>query len=167
MPSSSVQDHQSKVPARPRRVTPFKGMFPLFAGLLALGDLGGAMAASQAPISRDIYGRYAPDGNCKSAPRVRVDSKGVFVYVKGHQTGPLPISACTSCAGGAPSDGIQKWIYVKHGKTSEGDNLPVVLKFNAQEERGQLQVELDESSKTLLSPAMSALVKLGSLQRCS
>jgi len=115
----------------------------------------------------EIHGSYAPAGDCARQPRVTVNKGGVFLDTASGKSGPLPVSICYSCAGGARYDGIQIWVYVKYGKDEwGGDSMPVILMFNADEHRGALQVEHDATVKTPLGGPMASLVQARELRQC-
>ncbi|MFA7440352.1 MAG: hypothetical protein WCZ66_05210 [Sphingomonadaceae bacterium] len=134
---------------------------------LALGAEAVNAQAVDLPVPEEIYGRYAPAGNCARLPRVDVGRTGVHLETPAGKSGPLPVSVCFSCAGGAQYAGLQRWVYVKYGKNRWGDNMPVILMFNAREQRGLLEVSHDDTLKTPLGAPMTAVVRASPLKRCS
>jgi hypothetical protein len=125
-------------------------------------------AAEGPPIPDEIYGSYAPGGNCAALPRVTVNSGGIFLDTAVGKSGPLPVSVCYSCAGGARYEGIQRWAYVKYGKDKwGGDNSPVIFMFNADERKGIMQVTHDDTLKTPLGGPMNAVVRARSFRVCA
>lgn len=122
--------------------------------------------AADLPIPTEIFGSYAPSGNCQQEPRVVVNAMGAFIESGGLKSGPLPVDVCYSCAGGARYSGIERWLLVKMGKNQWGDNFPVTLRFNANEQAGRLAVEYDPTTKTPLNAPLQAVVKASPLSRC-
>lgn len=135
---------------------------------MALPLLAVAPALAQAPtIPAEIYGSYAPGGDCARQPRVIVGKAGVFLDTAAGKAGPLPIDVCYSCAGGARYEGIQRWVGVKYGKDKwGGDNMPVTLMFNDGERPGALLVEHDNTLRTPLGAPMMQVVQARSLKQC-
>lgn len=127
----------------------------------------GSALAYEPPVPEEIYGDYAPEGDCARQPRVSVQKEGVFLHTSSGKSGPLPVSTCYSCAGGARYEGIQRWVYVKYGKDKwGGDNMPVTFMFNAEEKRGFMSVEHDDTLKTPLGAPMTQVVRVKSFRLC-
>lgn len=125
-----------------------------------------AAAQLDAP-PEEIYGRYAPGGDCSRQPRIEAGKGGVFLDTAAGRQGPLPVSVCYSCAGGAQYEGIQRWVYVKYGKDKwGGDNMPVILMFNAEEKRGLVSVEHDDTLKTPIGAPMTQVVRAKTFRQC-
>ncbi|PZU59761.1 MAG: hypothetical protein DI547_04545 [Sphingobium sp.] len=134
---------------------------------LVLAALAAPAGAQDPDIPAEIYGNYAPGGDCAQQPRVTVGKSGVLLDTAAGKSGPLPVSVCYSCAGGAQYEGMQRWVYVKYGKDKwGGDNMPVILMFNAEEKHGALLVEHDDTLKTPLGAAMTQLVRARALKIC-
>lgn len=139
--------------------------------LMGIGGLGSLAAtavviAANLPIPAEIYGAYAPAGNCQQAPRVVVSAAGAFIESQAGKSGPLPVDVCYSCAGGARYEGIERWLLVKMGKNQWGDNFPVTLRFNAGEQAGRLEVDYDKTTGTPLGVPLFDIVKASPLSRC-
>ena len=126
-------------------------------------------AAAEGPsIPDEIYGSYTPGGNCAALPRVTVNASGIFLDTAAGKSGPLPVSVCYSCAGGARYEGIQRWAYVKYGKDKwGGDNSPVIFMFNADEHKGMMEVAHDDTLKTPLGAPMNMVVRARSFKVCA
>lgn len=125
-------------------------------------------AVAEGPsIPDDIYGSYAPAGNCAALPRVMVNADGVFLDTAAGKSVPLPVNVCFSCAGGARYEGIQRWVSVKYGRDKwGGDNSPVIFMFNADERKGMMEVVHDDTLKTPLGAPMNAMVQAKSFKVC-
>ncbi|WP_070156071.1 hypothetical protein [Sphingobium phenoxybenzoativorans] len=140
---------------------------PLFLSALICAIAAVPAWADEGEIPPEIYGNYAPAGDCAKQPRVTVSKGGVFLDTAAGKSGPLPVSVCYSCAGGARYEGIQRWVYVKYGKDKwGGDNMPVILMFNAEEKKGSVLVEHDNTLKTPIGAAMGQVVQARSLRIC-
>lgn len=123
--------------------------------------------ADDLSIPDEIYGSYAPGGDCSRQPRVTVGKEGLFLDTAAGKSGPLPVSVCYSCAGGARYEGIQRWIYVKYGKDKwGGDNMPVTFMFNHGEKKGAMEVVHDDTLKTPLGAAMNQAVQAKAYRIC-
>lgn len=119
------------------------------------------------PVPKELYGRYAPGGDCTRQPRVIASAAGVFLETAAGKAGPLPVDVCFSCAGGARYEGIQIWVMVKYGKDKwGGDNMPVTMMFNDGERRGSLLVEHDNTLRTPLGMPMTQVVQARSFRLC-
>lgn len=114
------------------------------AAYAALGlSFAGVASAADLQLPPEVYGSYAPGGDCAKQPRINVDRTGVHLDTAAGKRGPLPIMVSYTWAGGARYDGIMTWALVKHGgKDRFGDDQkPVILTFNLREQRGVLGVE--------------------------
>lgn len=100
-------------------------------------------AATELSLSPDVYGSYAPNGDCEKQPRINVDKAGVHLDTAAGRRNSLPINVSYTWAGGASYSGIQLWALVKYGGKDRwgDDNQPVILTFNADERRGTLTAE--------------------------
>ncbi|MBB4632957.1 hypothetical protein [Sphingosinicella soli] len=134
---------------------------------IALGLIAAPAAAQLDAPPEELYGRYAPGGDCSLQPRIEVGKPGVFIDTAAGRQGPLPVSVCYSCAGGARYEGIQRWVYVKYGKDKwGGDNMPVIFMFNAQEKRGLVHIEHDDTLKTPIGAQMTQVVRAKAMKQC-
>lgn len=134
---------------------------------LAMVLAAGPAAAQTDRPSDDLYGRYAPGGDCSRQPRIEVGKAGVFIDTAAGRQGPLPISVCYSCAGGAQYEGIQQWVYVIYGKDKwGGDNMPVIMMFNAEEKPGLVSIEHDDTLKTPIGAPMTQVVRAKQMKLC-
>ena len=134
---------------------------------VALVLVSGTAAAQTDRPSEELYGRYAPGGDCSKQPRIEVGKTGVFIDTAAGRQGPLPVSVCYSCAGGAQYEGIQQWVYVKYGKDKwGGDNMPVIMMFNAEEKRGLVSIEHDDTLKTPIGAPMTQVVRAKLFRQC-
>lgn len=134
---------------------------------MALVLAPGTAAAQTNVPPEELYGRYAPGGDCSKQPRIEVSKTGVVIDTAAGRQGPLPIDVCYSCAGGAQYEGIQRWVYVKYGKDKwGGDNMPVIMMFNAEEKRGAVQIDHDNTLKTPIGAPMTQIVQARKLKLC-
>lgn len=138
-----------------------------YVSALCLAATSGAAIANDSTIPPEIYGNYAPGGDCTKQPRVTAGKGGFSIDTAAGKAGPLPISVCYSCAGGARYEGIQRWVYVKYGKDKwGGDNMPVTFMFNAAEKTGALDIVHDDTLRTPLGAPMNQVVQARSLKLC-
>lgn len=109
---------------------------------MLVGFASNAFAVSL-DLPADVYGTYAPSGDCTLQPRINVNKSGVYLDTAAGRRGPLPIMVSYTFVGGARYSGIQVWALVKHGGKNRwgDDNTPVILTFNANEQRGMLTAE--------------------------
>ncbi len=125
-------------------------------------SIGTAVYAQSLPIPSELYGTYAPQGNCQQAPRVMVNQHGAFIHSNGVQTGPLSVDVCLTCAGGARYSGIERWLFVQSGKTA-----PLTLRFNADEKPGHLAIDENDSHHIPLTGPLLSIFKASPLERCT
>lgn len=111
--------------------------------LFALAMTSISLQTMATDLLSEVYGNYAPGGDCTKQPRIIVNKTGIHLDTPAGKRGPLPIYVSLTWIGGASYSGIQTWALVKHGgKDHYGDdNQPVVLTFNANEEHGALTAE--------------------------
>ncbi|MBF7012914.1 hypothetical protein QUC32_25150 [Novosphingobium resinovorum] len=141
-------------------------MFRYSPAVLAL--LVATPALSQSiPVPKNLYGNYAPGGDCARQPRVVVNTAGVFLETASGKAGPLPVDVCYSCAGGARYEGIQVWVMVKYGKDKwGGDTFPVTMMFNDGERRGALLLEHDDTMRIPIGIPMTQVVQARTFRLC-
>jgi hypothetical protein len=136
-------------------------------GLAALLALPGTVRAVQVHDLKgleDIFGRYAPAGDCQRQPRIVVDESGLAFDVAGKTT---KVTDPEYAASYGPHDyaGITKWIFPF--RTSGG--FPILMAFHDGEKPGALAITAqDEGWKggPPLSPLNAALVKGSPYARC-
>jgi len=85
---------------------------------------------------KDLYGRYAPAGDCKRQPQILVDAGGMTFEVGGAKERVTRMEYAASY-GGNFYEGISQWFF-PFGK--EGD-WPILMTFNAGEKKGELGIE--------------------------
>lgn len=112
----------------------------------------------------DIFGRYAPAGDCKRQPQVLVEFKGLTFTVGG---ATVKVTNPEYAAGYGPADyaGISKWIFPF--RIPEG--YPILMTFNADEKKGVLLITAqDEGWKggPPLTARNKALVDGSPYKRC-
>ena len=112
----------------------------------------------------DIFGRYAPGGDCKRQPQVLVELKGLTFSVAG---ATVKVTNPEYAAGYGPADyaGISKWIF----PFRIPDGYPILMTFNAGEKKGVLLIEAQDEGwqgGPPLSPTNKALVGGSPYGRC-
>lgn len=126
-------------------------------GFVAALFLPAIANAADLELPPEVYGSYAPGGDCSKQPRISVNKAGVHLDTASGKRSPLPIMVSYTWAGGARYEGIQTWALVKHGGKDRwgDDNKPVILTFNAYEKRGDLLVDRVEPQVPLDGPLTS------------
>jgi hypothetical protein len=112
----------------------------------------------------DIFGRYAPGGDCKRQPQILVERSGLTFEVAG-ATEKVTNPEYAAAYGPADYDGISKWIF----PFRIADGYSILMTFNANEQKGALLIEpQDEGWKggPPLSPRNKALVDGSPYARC-
>ena len=135
----------------------------------ALATLAGAIPAQAVEVTdlkglEDIYGRYAPAGDCKRQPRIVVDVTGLTFEVDGKTQKATKVEYAASYG---PQDyaGIMKVIF----PFTSANGWPIIMTFNADEKPGALGIEgHDEGYQggPALSPFHQALVSASPYGRC-
>ena len=130
-----------------------------------------AAFAADLELPPDVYGSYAPGGDCAKQPRIIVDKAGVHLDTAMGKRGPLPIMVSYTFVGGARYGGIQIWALVKHGGKNRwgDDNTPLILTFNAGEKRGELTAERENPGKerpVTLDGPLTSVAQTGRLRLC-
>jgi hypothetical protein len=111
----------------------------------------------------DIYGTYAPGGDCKREPRIIVDDSGLAFANAGKTTHGTGIEYALSY-GGPEYAGISRWIFPF--PVDDNDFGRVLLTFNPEEKRVTLGAESDLGPGQSLSALQAALVKASPYTRC-
>jgi hypothetical protein len=132
------------------------------AALAALILLSTAGAAQAVPPSPDLFGRYAPGGDCAKEPRVTLEEKALTIQAAGKTTRLSPIDACFSCEGGARYQGIVVWV---SQLGQDGNPVEPFFHLNAGEKRGMLAV--DKFGMQNFPPAHRAVAMASPLKRCA
>lgn len=143
-----------------------KCLFGVMASAVALMAASSALAVEVKDLAglEDIFGRYAPVGDCTRQPQILVELKGLTFEVEGAaETVTNPEYA----AAYGPRDyaGISKWIF----PFRIADGYSILMTFNANEEKGVLHIDAqDEGWKggPPLSPRNKALVDGSPYARC-
>lgn len=120
-----------------------------------LGGIAGAGKAYAVEVSNlsgfeELFGRYAPGGDCKRQPQILVDLSGMTFEVPG---ATIKVTDAEYAASYGPSDyqGIAKWFF----PFRITDGYPILMTFNANERKGVLLIEpQDEGYQG--GPALSA-----------
>jgi hypothetical protein len=105
----------------------------------------------------DIFGRYAPGGDCAKQPRIVVEVSGLtFELATGTEKVTNPEYAASY--GGNFYEGISKWIFPY--RSAQG--YPILMSFHADEKRGALTITPNDEGYPggpPLAPRNAALVK--------
>ncbi len=146
------------------------GQIRLAGACLALALSFGAFAA-ELGLPPDVYGRYAPGGDCMKQPRITVNKDGIHLDTAQGKRSPLPVMVSYTFVGGARYSGIQTWALVKHGGKNRwgDDNTPVILTFNAGEKPGALTAEREEPGQerpVALDGPLSSITQTGHFRLC-
>jgi hypothetical protein len=137
----------------------------LAAGIVLLGaTTAPAVEVSNLAGLENIFGRYAPAGDCTRKPQILVELGGLTFDVQG------AIEKVTNpeyAASYGPQDyaGISRWIF----PFRIPDGYPILMTFNADEQDGVLHIDpQDEGWKggPALSPRNKALVDGSPYARC-
>lgn len=112
----------------------------------------------------DIFGRYAPAGDCKRQPLIMVDVTGITFTVNGKSE---KVTNPEYAASYGPADyaGISKWIFPYRLK----DGYSILMTFNANEKKGALLIDPQDEGYAggpKLSPLNQALVSGSPYARC-
>ncbi len=135
----------------------------------ALVTLTFSVAASAVEVHdleglEDLFGRYAPGGDCKREPRILVDVTGLTFEVTGKKqkvTNPEYAAAYAA----HDYSGISKWIFPFRLK----DGYSILMTFNFNEKKGALTIDPQDEGYPggpKLTPLNQALVKGSPYARC-
>lgn len=126
--------------------------------------VGCAVEVSSLEGLEDIFGRYAPAGDCSRQPQVLVELSGLTFEVSGtSQKVTNPEYAVSYAA--ADYAGISKWIF----PFRLPDGYSILMTFNAGEQPGALLIEPHDegwAGGPPLSPTNKALVDGSPYARC-
>jgi len=141
------------------------------AGACLAGALSFGALAAELGLPPDVYGRYAPGGDCMKQPRITVNEDGIHLDTAQGKRSPLPVMVSYTFVGGARYSGIQTWALVKHGGKNRwgDDNTPVILTFNAGEKPGLLSAERENPGNerpVALDGPLSSVVQQSVFRRC-
>jgi hypothetical protein len=111
-----------------------------------------------------LFGRYAPAGDCKRGPQIRVDATGFTFIWAGRELKPASFEYAASFG---PHDyaGISEWFFPFILK----DGYSILMTFNANEAKGVLTIEPHDEGYAggpPLTPLNAALVKGSPYRRC-
>ena len=111
----------------------------------------------------DIYGTYAPRGECAREPRITVDDSGMTFTHAGKSTHSGTVEYALTYMG-PDYQGIGHVIFPF--PVNEDDVGRVMMTFNAGEKRGALAVESNLGPGQSFSPLEAALVKHSPYAKC-
>jgi len=128
----------------------------VLATLVSLAALTFNVAAHAAEVQDlqgfdDIFGRYAPGGDCKKQPQILVDVSGFTFEVDGKQD---KVTNAEYAASYGPHDyaGISKWFFPFRLK----DGYSILMTFNYNEQKGVLAIDPQDEGYAG-GPKLSAL----------
>lgn len=111
----------------------------------------------------DIYGTYAPRGECAREPKITVDDSGMTFMHGGKSTHSGTVEYAITYMG-PDYQGIGHVIFPF--PVTEDDVGRVMMTFNAGEKRGALAVESNLAPGQSFSPLQAALVKHSPYAKC-
>lgn len=114
----------------------------------------------QDPAPKDLWGVYAPGGDCKREPRVRLDGEGLAVLRGGGIEPQTPLEMCRTCVGGHQYEGIEVWLSPQVRGVHAAH-----FRFNADEKRGVLLI--DDSGEGVMGPTLKAVMAAAPFKRCA
>jgi hypothetical protein len=135
----------------------------LLAGL-GFGHAGRAVEVNDLRGFEDLFGRYAPGGNCKTEPRIIVEQNG-FTFEWGGKQDKVTKPEFGAAYGPPDYAGITRWFFPYRIK----DGYSILMTFNPAEKKGTLTIEPQDEGYAggpPLSPLNAALVKGSPYARC-
>jgi hypothetical protein len=118
-----------------------------------------AFGAAADPPRPDLWGVYAPGGDCGREPRVEIDAEGARVVAGGRRTKITPLDFCFACAGGAAYEGPEVWM----SNLANGEPQ-VVFRLNADDVIGAMDIY--NNSGGSVDPALAQVIAATPLARC-
>jgi hypothetical protein len=147
------------------RVRWSRGLAPLvLLAVLAFSYAARAVEMNHLKGFEDLFGRYAPGGDCKREPRVVVDEGG-FTFESGGKQAKVTNPEFGASYGPPDYAGISKWFFPYRVK----DGYSILMTFNANEQKDTLAIETHDEGYAggpPLSPLNAALVKGSPYARC-
>jgi len=135
---------------------------------VGIGALGVANAVTLKSLKdsqlTDLYGIYAPGGDCKREPRIKVDDSGLAYEYAGHSTHSTSIEYALTY-GGPNYAGISRWIFPF--PVNDNDVGRVLMVFNPEEKPGTLTAEPNLGLGEHMSEFQAALVKASPYAKCA
>ncbi|MGB5473987.1 MAG: hypothetical protein WBQ78_10975 [Gammaproteobacteria bacterium] len=126
--------------------------------------VAGAIEVTSLAGLEDIFGRYAPGGDCSQQPQILVELGGLTFEVPG-DTVTVTNPEYAASYGAHDYDGISKWIFPFRLK----DGYAILMTFNANEQQGALLIDPQDegwAGGPPLSPRNKALVDGSPYARC-
>lgn len=136
----------------------------LWLGLVFLAGVAQAVEVHDLKGFEDLFGRYAPAGDCKRQPQVVVDVTG-FTFEIGGKPEKVTNPEFAASYGAQDYAGITKWFFPYR----KGDGYPILMTFNGDEKKGTLAIDPQDEGYQggpALSPRNAALVKGSPYARC-
>lgn len=132
--------------------------------IMAMHMTAGAIEVNGLADFKELFGRYAPGGDCRRQPQILLDASGMSFEVGGVSE---KVTNPEFAASYGPHDyeGISKWFFPF--RTAAG--YPVLMTFNANEQKGALLIDAQDegwAGGPPLSPRNKALVSGSPYARC-
>jgi hypothetical protein len=141
----------------------FLGVVTAVITLIAPGTSNSVELTNLAGLE-DIFGRYAPGGDCKRQPQVLVELGGLTFELPG-ATEKVTNPEYAASYAAHDYDGISKWIF----PFRTADGYSILMTFNANEQQGALLIDPQDegwAGGPPLGPRNKALVAGSPYARC-
>lgn len=132
--------------------------------IMAMGTMAGAVEVTDLKGFEDLFGRYAPGGDCRRQPQILVEAAGMTFEVAGRSE-KVTNPEYAASYGPADYQGISRWFF----PFRIPDGYPILMTFNANEKKGSLLIEAQDqgwAGGPPLSPVNKALVEGSPYARC-
>jgi len=118
----------------------------------------GAVEVNDLKGFEQLFGRYAPAGDCKRQPQFVVDVSG-FTFEVGGKTEKVTNPEYAASYGGRDYQGSEMWFF----PFRTGDGYEILMTFNAGEKSGVVTIDGHEPKA---SPRNAALIKGSPYAKC-
>ena len=133
-------------------------------GFMFLAGAAQAVEVHDLKGFEDLFGRYAPGGDCERQPQVIVDVTG-FTFEIGGKLEKVTNPEYAASYAAHDYTGIAKWFFPYR----KGDGYPILMTFSGDEKKGTLAIDPNDEGYQggpALSPGNAALVKGSPYARC-
>ncbi len=133
-------------------------------GVLAVTRVASAVEVHDLKGLEEIFGRYAPAGDCRREPRILVDVTG-FSFEGAGTTAKVTNPEYAVSYGGDGYQGASRWLF----PFRKGDGYPILMTFNDGEKPGVLTITAQDEGYPggpPLTAPNAALVKASPYARC-
>ena len=124
----------------------------------AFSSGAGAVEVNDLKGFEQLFGRYAPAGDCKRQPQFVVDVSG-FTFEVGGKTEKVTNPEYAASYGGNDYSGSSLWFF----PFRTNDGYEILMTFEAGEKSGVVTIDLHESKA---SPRNAALIKGSPYAKC-